>query len=112
MDLELLYDHESAPSIIELFATTLTFLTFVPYHFLVILDMDMFYVYFVMCVLRLGRLWRSGRLNVVSTFSRTEKHQHLRTSQQSKVKLYVGKTAHGLQRSEGNQSSQNQDIEV
>ena len=92
MDLELLYDHESAFSILELIATTLTILTFVPYHFLVILDMDMFSVYFVVCVLRLARIWRSGRLNVVATFSRTEKRRHLRTSQQSKAKLYVVKT--------------------
>ena len=106
MDLELLYDHESAPSILALFATTLTSLTFVPYHFLVILAMDMSYVYYVVCVLRLARLWRSGRLDVVSIRSRKKKRQHLRTSQQTQAKKEV-KTGHSLQR-----SKENQDIEV
>ena len=113
MDSALLYDHESASSILELFATMLTFLTFVPYHLLVIVNMDMSYVYLVVCVLRVARLWRSGRLNVVSKCSRTERNQRLRTSQQSKVKLHVVKTGHRLQESKaGSQSSQNQDIEA
>ena len=110
MDPELLYGHASASSILELFATMLTFLTFVPYHFLVIVNMDMSYVYVVVCVLRVARLWRSGRLNVVSKVSRTERNQHLRTSQQSKVKLHVVETGHRLQGGKGSQSSQNQDI--
>ena len=112
MDLELLYGHRSASSIFELLTTTLRMVSFVPYHFLVILDLDMSYGYLVVCVLRVARLWMSGRLNVVSTFSRTGNAQHLRTSMQSEAPVYVVKTGHCLQRSEGNQSSQNQDIEV
>ena len=109
MNSELLCGHESTSSILELFVTMLTFLTFVPYHFLVIVNMDMSYVYFVVCVLRVAKLWWSGRLNVVSTCSRTERNQPLRTSQQSKVKLCVVKTEHSLQGGKRSQSSQNQD---
>ena len=113
MDSELLYDRNSASSIFELLATMLTFFALAPYHFLVIVNMDMSYVYFVVCVLRVARLWRSGRLNVVSKFSRrTERNQRLRTSQQSKEKLHEVKTGHRLQGSKaGSQSSPNQDIE-
>lgn len=113
MDLALHHENGSASSILELFAITLRVLTFVPYHFLVILDLDMSYIYFLVCVLRVARLWRSGRLNVASTFSRTGKHRHDRTSQQSKAQVYEVKTGHSLNRSIENQSSsQNQDIEV
>ena len=64
MDLALLCDYRPASSILDLFATTLTIMSFVPYHFLVILDLDMSCVYFLVCVLRVARLWKSGRVNI------------------------------------------------
>jgi len=84
MDLALLFDYKSAISNFELLVTALTSFTFVPYHVLVILEVDAFCVYLVLCMLRLAKLWRSGRINVVSTFSFMAKNGHLLISEQSK----------------------------
>lgn len=108
MDLALLFDYRSVISNFELFVTTLTCLTFVPYHVLVILEADLFCVYLVLCMLRLARLWRSGRLNVVSTFSFMAKNGHLLISEQSKEHVMKANTGCRSQRDEKSQPSQKQ----
>ena len=93
-NLALLFDYTSASLIFELFASFLKIWTFVPYHVLVICDLDMSSVYFLVCVLRVARLWKSGRLNIVSTFSDTEKHEHI-TSRQKKTCMQAAKRHQG-----------------
>lgn len=109
MDLALLFDYRSSISNFELFVTTLTCLTFVPYHVLVILEVDLFCFYFVLCMLRLARLWRSGRINVVSVFFFMAKNGHLLISEQNKKHIVKAKTGrHCSQKDEKSQSSQKQ----
>lgn len=104
MDLALLFDYKSAISNFELLVTALTSFTFVPYHVLVILEVDAFCVYLVLCMLRLAKLWRSGRINVVSTFSFMAKNGHLLISEQSREHMKA-KTWRCSQRDEKTQSS-------
>ena len=107
MDLALLFDYKSAISNFELLVTAVTSLTFVPYHVLVILEVDAFCIYFVLCMLRLAKLWRSGRINVVSTFSFMAKNGHMLISEQSKEHMKA-KTGRCSQRDEKTQSSREQ----
>ena len=108
MDLALLFDYRSVISNFELLVTTLTCLTFVPYHVLVILEADLFCVYFALCMLRLARLWRSGRINVVSTFSFMAKNGHLLISEQNEKHVMKTKTGYWSHKDEKSQSSQKQ----
>ncbi|KAL9963312.1 hypothetical protein ACROYT_G032501 [Oculina patagonica] len=80
-NLTLLFDYRSASSIFELFASVFKILTFVPYHILVIWELDMTSVYFLVCVLRVARLWKSGRLDIVSTFSNMEEDEHTQATE-------------------------------
>lgn len=105
MDLTLLFNYRSPISNLELLVTALTSLTFVPYHVLVILEADMFCVYFVLCMLRLAKLWRSGRIHVVSTFSFMAKNGHHLISEQKKEHTMKAKTGHCSQADEKSQSS-------
>ena len=105
MDLALLFDYRSPISNFELFVIAITSLTFVPYHVLVILEVDTFCVYFVLCMLRLARLWRSGRINVVSAFSFMAKNGHLLISEQNKDHIMEAKTGRCSQEDEKNQFS-------
>ena len=108
MDLALLFDYRSAISNFELVVTALTSLTFVPYHVLVILEADLFCVYFVLCMLRLARLWKSGRINVVSAFSFIAKNGHLLVSEQNKEHTMKAQTGCCSQKDEKSQSSPTQ----
>ena len=110
MDLTLLFNYRSPISNFELLVTALTSLTFVPYHLLVILELDLFSVYFVLCMLRLARLWWSGRIHVVSTFSFMAKNGHLLISEQKKEHPMKAKTGHCSQKDEKSQSSQKQSV--
>ena len=105
MDLTFLFNYRSPISPFELLVTALTSLTFVPYHVLVILEADLFCVYMVLCMLRLARLWRSGRIHVVSTFSFVAKNGHLLISEQNNEHTIKAKTAHCSQVDEKSQSS-------
>lgn len=55
---------ESPGTILAKFITVFKFVTFVPYHVLVIVDLDVSGVYFLVCALRVVRLLQSGRLYV------------------------------------------------
>jgi len=46
------------------FITVVKFVTFIPYHVLVILELDIYGVYLLVCSLRVIRLLQSGRLYV------------------------------------------------
>lgn len=56
----------SGPSgtILANFITVVKFVTFIPYHVLVILELDIYGVYLLVCSLRVIRLLQSGRLYV------------------------------------------------
>ena len=108
MDLTLVFNYRSPISNFELLVTALTSLTFVPYHVLVILELDLFCVYFVLCMLRLARLWWSGRIHVVSTFSFMAKNGHLLISEQKKEHCMKAKTGNCSQKDAKSQSSQKQ----
>ena len=110
MDLTLIFNYRSPISNFELLVTALTSLTLVPYHMLVILELDLFSVYFVLCTLRLARLWWSGRIHVVSTFSFMAKNGHHLISEQKKEHPMKAKTGHCSQKDEKSQSSQKQSV--
>lgn len=88
VNLTLLVDYRSACSVfLELFTSILKIWTFVPYHFLVILDLEISGIlYFLVCVLRVARLLKSGRLNIVSAFSNTEENERLHAAQKNQAR--------------------------
>ena len=51
-------------TILANFITVVKFVTFIPYHVLVILELDIYGVYLLVCSLRVIRLLQSGRLYV------------------------------------------------
>lgn len=54
----------SAGTILTNFCTVAKFVTFVPYHVLVLVELDISGVYLLVCALRVARLLQSGRLYV------------------------------------------------
>lgn len=59
----LLFSGQSG-TILANFITVVKFVTFIPYHVLVILELDIYGVYLLVCSLRVIRLLHSGRLYV------------------------------------------------
>lgn len=58
-------------TILANFITVVKFVTFIPYHVLVILELDIYGVYLLVCSLRVIRLLQSGRLYVHVTWTLT-----------------------------------------
>jgi len=58
-------------TILANFITVVKFVTFIPYHVLVILELDIYGVYLLVCSLRVIRLLQSGRLYVYVAWTLT-----------------------------------------
>lgn len=101
VNLALLFNYKSPFFIFEIMFFPLKMLTILPYHVMVVLELDETGVYSVMCLLRLVVLFTSGRFHITFAFSKSRKQESTHAPQENKDSSLQVQTNSWQQRKRG-----------